>query len=159
MGHAGADDNQSAEPNLVSLLDIVLQLVMFFMICANFVMEQVNETIKLPESISAKSIDRKDTALLFLNVDEKGHVLRLDGPPLTNPLEIEGYLKRRHREDLELAKKDTKGGDEAEPKTLVIIRAHQGATFEKVYRVMSACRKAGYRRVQLRAIIHSVGGG
>ena len=32
------------------LLDLVLQLVMFFMLCANFVMEQVNDTIKLPKA-------------------------------------------------------------------------------------------------------------
>ena len=31
---------------------MVLQLVMFFMVCANFVMEQVNDTIKLPTVIA-----------------------------------------------------------------------------------------------------------
>src|SRR4029079_343313 len=42
--------SSDAEPNLVPLLDLVLQLVMFFMMCANFVMEENDQTIKLPHS-------------------------------------------------------------------------------------------------------------
>ena len=43
MSH-GSSSSDKCEPNLVPLLDMVLQLVMFFMVCANFVMEQVNES-------------------------------------------------------------------------------------------------------------------
>ena len=43
MSHGGADDN-SADPNLTPLLDLVLQLLMFFIINVNFVAEQVGNT-------------------------------------------------------------------------------------------------------------------
>ena len=56
-----------AEPNLVPLLDVILQLVMFFMLCANFVMEQVNEAIKLPDAIAAKPLDKRAGDYLILH--------------------------------------------------------------------------------------------
>ena len=52
---------------------------MFFMLCANFVMEQTNETIKLPEAIAAKPLEKKDEYIIFLNVNKEGQVL-LVGP-------------------------------------------------------------------------------
>ncbi len=41
-----------ADPNLVPLLDLVFQLIMFFMICVNFVSEQVNSDIHCTFGIS-----------------------------------------------------------------------------------------------------------
>ena len=54
MSHGAAADLAHAEPNLTPLLDVVLQLLMFFMMCVNFVNEQVKEDVKLPESASAR---------------------------------------------------------------------------------------------------------
>ena len=48
---SASTSSDKCEPNLTPLLDMVLQLVMFFMLCANFVMEQVNESVKLPLAI------------------------------------------------------------------------------------------------------------
>src|SRR5215213_2048934 len=98
MAHGPSD---KCEPNLVPLLDLVLQLVMFFMLCANFVMEQVNETIKLPQALAAKPFDRKDDKLLFLNVNEKGQVLlsKLDAEDtltLDNKAQVKGFMDRRY---------------------------------------------------------------
>ena len=42
MSHGGSDSGVSAEPNMTPLLDLVLQLLMFFIINVNFVSEQVN---------------------------------------------------------------------------------------------------------------------
>ena len=62
--------NAHDEPNLVPLLDLVLQLVMFFMMCANFVMEQVDQTIMLPVAQSAKPMtDAKNRDVVFLNIN------------------------------------------------------------------------------------------
>ena len=46
--HGSSTNEVQAEPNLVPLLDLVFQLIMFFMVCVNFVSQQVNEDIKLP---------------------------------------------------------------------------------------------------------------
>src|SRR5271165_442884 len=65
MSH-GSDTNE-AEADLTPLLDLVLQLLMFFIINVNFVTEQVTPDIKLPTSESARPIDKADLAALFLN--------------------------------------------------------------------------------------------
>src|SRR5262249_12085730 len=68
MSHAITGDIAHADPNLTPLLDVVLQLLMFFMMCVNFVNEQVNEDIRLPKSQSVKPMDKADTDVLFINL-------------------------------------------------------------------------------------------
>ena len=78
MSHGGGGLGKgqvSSDPNLTPLLDLVLQLVMFFMLVANFVMDQVNETIKLPVAIEAKALDKTVDAYVILNVNQQGKVL------------------------------------------------------------------------------------
>lgn len=79
MSHGSHTAESPSEPNLTPLLDMVLQLVMFFMLCANFVQQEVNETIKLPKATTAKSLDREQSYLLFINISEQGHLLPVDG--------------------------------------------------------------------------------
>ncbi|QDU22821.1 ExbD/TolR family protein [Urbifossiella limnaea] len=157
MSH-GSSGGDKCEPNLIPLLDLVLQLVMFFMVCANFVMEQVSEAIKLPEAVVAKPIEKADEFVIFLNVDKEGKVILagLDAlsddakdNTLTNPQQVMSYMKRRHDMDMKRKPKDGQAGPVP---SLVIIRADKEAQFEKVYGVMKACRSAGYDRSQLRAI-------
>ena len=73
-GH-GAGETTIEEPNLVPLLDLVLQMVMFFMAVTNFAMENVNESIKLPLAQSAKPIEEVGTDILYMNVDHQGNLL------------------------------------------------------------------------------------
>src|SRR5262245_31916645 len=137
-----------AEPNLVPLLDLVLQIVMFFMICANFVVEQLDQKIVLPTAATAKSLDASESSLLFINVDETGRLLPVDGgQPILSPVAIEAYMRRKFQDRLRIV--DGKK-DEAE-KMLVIIRAHEAVKFEAVYRVLKATKQAGFKRLQLRA--------
>ena len=142
--------DKPAEPNLVPLLDLVLQLVMFFMVCTNFVMEQLDQKVLLPTAATAKSLDRTETSLLFLNVGSTGALLPVEGgPDLTKSGDIEAYLKRKFRECLRRVEGKR---DEAE-KMLVIVRAHEAARFEAIHRVLKAIKQAGFKRLQLRALI------
>jgi len=147
----GAEEGFDIDESLVPLLDLVLQMVMFFMICANFVMEQVNETIKLPSATAAKSLDKAASDVIFVNIDDQGFILRLDGDPLKTPPEIKTWFKNKYRDAQDNALRDKTG--DGKVKTLVIIRAHQSAKFEDVYRVLAAVRESGFRDVRLRAII------
>jgi biopolymer transport protein ExbD len=153
MSH-GSSGSDKCEPNLIPLLDLVLQLVMFFMVCANFVMEQVNETIKLPTAVAAKPLDPNAQNIIFLNVNEEGQVLlsALDAVGkdkiLYNPVQVQQYMKRRFDEDVRVA-----GGDKTKPpRSLLIIRADKKTPFEKTYGILKACQLAGYQNCQLRAI-------
>jgi biopolymer transport protein ExbD len=157
---AGGSANAHEEPNLVPLLDLVLQLVMFFMMCANFVMEQVDKTILLPVAQSAKPMPREAAMgdVVFLNINSAGELLVVGRPkPLTTDAEVTVFLqevaaesKRRAGEELRKA-----GGDpaQAQPAAMVIVRAHKDADYASVYRVLRRCQDAGLRRLQLRANI------
>lgn len=149
------------EPNLTPMLDMVLQLVMFFMLCANFVADRANKSIKLPDAIQAKALDKNVDSVLFLNIDGDGDVLlanrsvskeekKKDGKlALTNEVQIKSYMQERLREYELLLKKAEQGKGKT---PMVVIRADKSTTFRKVYNVMSACQKAGYKDVQLRVM-------
>jgi biopolymer transport protein ExbD len=65
------------ELNLTPLLDMVLQLIMFFMMCVNFVAEQVNANVLLPTSSSAQEIQAKtETTMLVINIEVEREVLK-----------------------------------------------------------------------------------
>src|SRR5215468_1650976 len=65
MSHGGGDD--TIEPDMTPLLDLVMQLLMFFIVSVRFVKEQVNQDVQLPESSSAQVIKKADIDALFLN--------------------------------------------------------------------------------------------
>jgi|GEM_PF-265429 biopolymer transport protein ExbD len=74
MSHGPSHDT-TVEPNLTPLLDLVMQLLMFFMICGNYAAEQSNEPVNLAFSETAKQLgDEAQTApgpeedFLFLTV-------------------------------------------------------------------------------------------
>jgi biopolymer transport protein ExbD len=160
MSHGSSE---KCEPNFTPLLDLVLQLVMFFMLCANFVMEQTSVEIKLPSAIAAKALEGKDDYVIFLNVNENGEVLLApsdvitDGSgkvtdKLTNAEQVRIFLSRRAKEDIAAA---GPAGKDKPPRSVIILRVHKDCSFEKTYAIMKSCRQAGYLRVQLRAIRHS----
>ena len=74
-GGGGGAGEVSADPNLTPLLDLVLQLVMFFMLVTHFVTEELSDRIKLPIATQAKPLTAKDTNFMYLNVDKTGKVI------------------------------------------------------------------------------------
>jgi biopolymer transport protein ExbD len=89
MAAASSDE---FELNLTPLLDMILQLIMFFMMCVNFVAEQVNANVLLPSSNSAQELQAKtETSVVVVNVEivrEPDPTVPPDpktGKPLTRP--------------------------------------------------------------------------
>jgi biopolymer transport protein ExbD len=144
------NSGDTCEPNLTPLLDVVLQLVMFFMLCANFVMDQVNETVKLPDAIAAKAVDRDADNFVILNVDAAGRVLigNTDPQVLDTPGKVRSYLQQQVRFD----QARTKPADWAAKKgrSVVILRADQRCRYRMVHDILEACRQVGYTNLQLR---------
>lgn len=152
--------NARCEPNLTPLLDMVLQLVMFFMLCANFVMEQVDESIKLPESAAAKPLDRKVDDYVVLNVDSKGFTSINDQKNLS-PVGVQQYLKVQFELDKSRAiqRNRLKEWEEGKGRSTIIIRAHKDCVYGQVDAVITPCRAVGYGDIQLRAIVSDGIGG
>lgn len=159
MGHGGGDD-EMAEPNLTALLDLVLQMVMFFMVVASFVSEQTHADIQLPVASQTVPIDKEQQSILMLNVEgnsepdpstgrerKYGRLLLppkystyfKEGEVFDSPASIANALKLIY-------------GLEKNPKNLtVVIRGDQTSNFNQVYRVLRAAKDAGFEQIQLRA--------
>lgn len=154
MSHGSTD---KCEPNFTPLLDLVLQLVMFFMLCANFVLDQTDERIKLPGAYSAKVLDKSEADPFFLNVNKKGQVLLTptqqegDIDTLDNEVQVLNYMTRQAEREKKAA--EAKGEKWEKPKAVLILRVDKDTPFEKTYPIMKACRKAGYDQVQLRVLL------
>lgn len=156
---AAGNANAHEEPSLVPLLDLVLQLVMFFMVCTSFVMEAIDENVRLPVAQSAKPMrDAKSKDVVFLNVNRDGELSVVGRPkPMTTMDEITVFLrdvaaesKRRNAEELRQSGSDPA---KAEVVALVIIRADRDADYGNIYRILRSCQDVGLRKLQLRASI------
>jgi biopolymer transport protein ExbD len=145
MSHA-ADTTIKAEPNLVPLLDLVLQMLMFFIITVNFVSNQVNESIKLPVAQMAQPMKKDITDVLYLNVNEKGQIEVVGREqPLSDFGQIKNFLRIEYRNREILA-------GPGKVNTSVIIRADRNAEYRLVYQILRQCKEQGFRKMQLRAM-------
>jgi biopolymer transport protein ExbD len=149
MSHGPSEgDGVKAEPNLVPLLDVVMQLLMFFMICVNFSKAEFNEDIQLPVSQTARPVELGEGDTLVLNLNQYGHLeVPEDSKPRDTIPKINYYLKQKYETAKRVA--ESHGGNKV--KTLVILRADGRADYEQVYRVLRECKSLGYTRLQLRA--------
>jgi biopolymer transport protein ExbD len=143
MSHGGGDDG-GPDINLTPLLDLVLQLVMFFMLVTKFVNDEMSDKIHLPVATQAKPLTAKDTNFIYLNVDKTGRVLRTIGEPMNSDKEIEFYLQGQ-------AKNYALGDKKAKEDITVIIRADKDAKFMHIHKTMMAIKAAGFKKLQLRA--------
>src|SRR5439155_387028 len=145
------------EPNLTPLLDVVLQLIMFFMITVNFVrVDQFNEEIRLPVATAAVPKDLKkegkkgdDAEYVFLNINKDGKIVgKGEGEDWNSPGKLEyqlGEMMKQFRREAQL--KNLK-----EPNVVLVLRADQEARYDDVWNVMKSSSKAGFKRYQFRAL-------
>ena len=141
-----------AAPNLVPMLDMVLQLVMFFMLCANFIQEDLDATIKLPSAIQAKPLDKSEDYVIYINIDKTGRANLGKGQEVPNPGAMRAELRRRFEFDQARVEK-LKAAGKPGRLSLIVVRAHEDCRFKQVNDYLNACRQAGYADVQLRAVV------
>jgi biopolymer transport protein ExbD len=138
-----------AEPNLTPILDMVFQLITFFMLVINFKSASLDLNLKLPVVGSARPVDTKGMEdLLILNIAQDGQLIVYGIPK-----DIESYIAGEAQATLLWARRidpDLKFGDELP--TMVVIRADQATPFKLLNRVIKACQDNGYRRFALMAI-------
>jgi biopolymer transport protein ExbD len=143
-----------AEPNLTPLLDVVFQLITFFMLVINFSSENYDQRVRLPVAESAKPVDDETRATedrLVLNVDKDGHLL------------IGGELQPLHKaiqtikHQADLVKLNLKAaGTKADPSgslpTTIILRVDKEATFSSLISLIKACESQGFRKFRFKAM-------
>ncbi len=157
MSHGGGGgEGASCEPNMTPLLDLVLQILMFFIVTVNFVQAEDAGNVDLPDSQMARPLPTtgaKDPIFLNLLYDEKkgkheiilplqldssGHAL-----PSMQQADARIYMRKLYA-DL------SRTGPVSNP---VVIRAHKSAEYNEVYQVLQSCSDAGFRQLKVRALI------
>jgi len=149
-----------AEPNLVPLLDLTFQLIMFFMICVNFVSEQVNEDIKLPVSQSARAMDKGQVEVLILNMDVSGDITLVGQEKMTTP-RLKQYILKQYFVDYRHAA-EAGGKKESQIKTTVILRAHRDCMYSQIFELVGLVKqiaKDAKVPVQIQVAAYSKTGG
>jgi biopolymer transport protein ExbD len=140
----------SAEPNLTPILDMVFQLITFFMLVINFKTAAMDLDLKLPVIGSARPVDTQgQDDLLILNINSQGQ-LRVYGQLISD---VPAYIANEAQASLLVAKRtipQIQFGDDL-PST-VVIRADQGTPFAMLNQIIAACQKNGYRNFALKAM-------
>src|SRR4051794_14491642 len=95
-------DSEGLDVNLTPLLDLVLQLIMFFMITVNFVrVDQFDESIQLPVATQAIPLDNSAEDWIFLNMNASGQLVgNLSTFVLDTPQKLKVHLMQE-KEGLE----------------------------------------------------------
>ncbi len=139
------------DPNLTPMLDVVFQLMTFFIVTINFSEDAYDKRVRLPVAGSARPVEATDEDRLTLNIDRKGHLL-WEGRELTTDMAIEEL-----RLQVQLIKynaraegKPIKAGDSLP--TTIVIRADRDTEFSQLMRLISACQNFGFRKFALKAM-------
>lgn len=163
MSHGGGDD--SVDPDLTPLLDLVMQLLMFFIVNVNFVSEQVSPDIKLPSSESARPVDKADPNGLFLNQKIKTRefmnrlspedanrlrnadsVVLIPGKPPMSLAETKTWLRDRYETLQKLA-------PNGEVQTAIYFRPDADLEVGEMFKLMNHCKAAGFKKLKVRALV------
>ena len=138
-----------AEPNLTPILDMVFQLITFFMLVINFKSVEMDLSLKLPVVGSARPVETHgQQGLLVLNVDHAGH-LKVYGRVIQDI----DYIAKEAGASRMAARVGAADVEAAQDlPTTVVIRADRATPFKMLNRVIKACQDNGFRRFALKAI-------
>jgi len=146
---------ETAEPNLTPLLDIVFQLITFFMLVINFASDNYDQRIKLPDAGSARPVEDAQRVMedrLVLNVDKSGNLLTGNEIQPIN----EATKTIKHQADLVKLNLKVTGVKldlaTAGLPTTIILRADKDASFSSILSLIKACQNQGFRKFALRAM-------
>ncbi|MEQ1829534.1 MAG: biopolymer transporter ExbD [Pirellula sp.] len=128
------------EPNLVPILDMVFQLITFFMLVVNFKAVEVDKNLVLPVVGSADPVDQGNQGeLLVLNIRSDG-TLQAHGNVQPN-----ASIFLRTESSIIASRPEIKPGDPF-PVT-VVLRADRKVSFEKLMQVVDACKANRFNKI------------
>ena len=137
------------QPNLTPILDMVFQLITFFMLVINFKSASMDRNLKLPVVGSALPPGAKSPEdVLVLNINSAGELIVYG-----EQKEPEAYLAAEAATSRLTARRLIPGfrvSDELP--TMVVIRADQATPFRLLNRIMTLCQTNGFRQFSLKAL-------
>jgi biopolymer transport protein ExbD len=144
---AGSHQALNAEPNLTPILDMVFQLITFFMLVINFKAASLDMSVQLPVIGSALPTEAGDRDVLVLNVMPDGK-LRMYG----EERDADSLIAQEARSARQTAGGGAKQGTPGELPTTIIIRADRTTPYHFIHHVIQACQAHGFRSFQYRAL-------
>ncbi|AMV20970.1 ExbD/TolR family protein [Planctomyces sp. SH-PL14] len=147
---SGSVGSDNVEPNLTPILDMVFQLITFFMLVINFKGAALDLSLQLPVLGSARPLETEQgEALLYLNINSQGQLT------LYNEVkDLRQWIAEEAREAIKQEKAKDKNFDEKKDglPTMVVIRADRSTPFRILNDVLNTCQGHGYRRFSLNAM-------
>ena len=142
-----ASSGEGADPNMTPILDMVFQLITFFMLVINFKGAALDQTLQLPVMGSARPLEWKgEYQPLMLNVDLEGRIKFMG-----QVVPVEQYVAGEARDLKDQLKSAGKKLDGELP-VPVILRADKGVRFHLMNHAIKVCQEHGYRQFSLSAM-------
>jgi biopolymer transport protein ExbD len=149
---AKARSDVKCEPNLTAMLDVVFQLMTFFLMVMNFSQDDYDVRVRLPVAGSARPVElpKEGEDRLVLNIDRDGHLLiagqSYDTERAIKEIRTQSQLIRLNAK---VAGKEIKPG--ATLPTTLVIRGDRATPFGQLYRLITACQNFGFKTFALKA--------
>ncbi len=139
----------SLSPNLTPLLDVILQLITFFMMLIHFgtKLESTTANVKLP--VTPAALPGADLALdrMTVSIDAKGRLMVKDKTLDTDEAEAWWSEQAANRRKGLEALGNT--GPAADLPTIVIVRADRAAAYGSVRRTLATAQRKGFAHFSL----------
>ena len=146
---SGPNTSEGVEPNLTPILDMVFQLITFFMLVINFKGASMDLSLQLPVLGSARPLEYTGTfEPIVLNIDPRGGVKAYG-----QPVDVNVFIPKEAKLlKMQLSAFGTPVEEGAELPVPVIIRADKVTDFATVLGVIRLCQAQGYRNIALSAM-------
>lgn len=122
-------NRQPVEINVTSLVDIIFNLLLFFMLTTSFSQSEGIE-VELPSASAAKTSSEQTNFIITINQDGQ---TTIDGTPV-------------NRDDMSQKLQDAL---EKTPKTMLLIRADESTRHADVVEIIDLAKKVGLSRVSI----------
>ena len=159
MSHgSSAGSTEGVEVNLIPMIDIVIQLITFFLMLVNFDESNNDERVRLPIADLAKPSEMEVDEMLILNVNGAGEVNVGIGGDVV--LDVDSAAFREHmikearaaEKTMQQAKRNIKWvAGRPQLWTTIMIRADREVEYERIQRMMKVCQDQGFTKFALRA--------
>jgi biopolymer transport protein ExbD len=142
------------EPDMTPMIDIVFQLLTFFMIAINFENTKADERVKLPKDMLAKPPEVKPEHELVLNFGYERSKEGVKKSPIPTVFYNEKYVEvAQLTPDLEQEKRvmEAMHGKDVIKDVTVLIRADSEVPTGLVQQLIKKCQDNGFTKFALRA--------
>lgn len=130
-------EEEALNGNLTAMIDVVFQLIIFFVCTVNMQDKAIDDRIKLAMAPNGKVDTRKNPYEVKIDVSDKG-VISISRTPMQASM-LTTILRK--------ARLDARGND-----VPVLIRADARVKHETVRKVMDACTAAGIWKIKFTAL-------